>query len=120
MSNFQQPKRKLGPGDFKYVNLELYPRDRAFFEKYKEENAGKEWDLLQRLVEDGYKFSSGWDERQNRPNFTITCMNENSPNYTGVMPSHSDTIEEAMWIALYKHYDLLKEEWPIANEGRWG
>lgn len=113
--------QKLDQSEIKYVNLELSDRDREPLAEWVKASKAEIWSMAESMANAEYQFSLKWDDKFSCFLVNVTCMDKNSPNFGGVMPSRSDALEEAFIIAIYKHYVVCKEQWPIGEgRARWG
>lgn len=117
VSNSNKPKFE----DFKFVPLLLGSKDKDHFKTWWEESAADTFTFLDTLVNDGYKVTINWDERNGCYICSFTCLNSKLANYCLVLTSRSDTVFEAIGINLYKHlYMTANHEWPTARDDNWG
>lgn len=108
--------------NMKFVNLDLRASDRDHFNAWKELNKDRLWEVLDRLTDDGYKMQFGYDNKFSCRVANLSCLNEKDDNYGHIMPSRAATVEEAIWIALFKHLEVTKGHWPTGSDisDTWG
>lgn len=128
MANGNNPKQRKStktsfkPGDFQFANVRLSKDDKAAFEQWATEHVPDAFDLLDAVVNSGVKASYSWSESVDAFSFSLTGMDERSANFHVVMTSKADNFQEALMLALYKHYVVCGEQdWPIdQQENSWG
>ncbi len=128
MANSNNPKQrgknkaKGGQTDFQFAEIRLTKDDKASFERWATENLADAPDLLDALVNSGIKVGYSWSDYNDCYSFSLTDLDEKSQNAHVVMTSRADNFQEAMMIALYKHYVLCDGGlWPVkSQESDWG
>lgn len=74
-------------------------------------NAAQSLDALERLTEDGYKLSFSRDEKNDCIGVFITAPKEDGQVVQLCLSARGPTLTAAMMSVLYKHFEILKEDW---------
>jgi len=103
---------KAGSGSAmpRFVDVKLTGDDRLVFLHWE----GRENDLvmeLQRLADDGYRIGVSWSGEQQAYTASLTGRGEGNPNNGLCMTSFAKTLENALWLALFKHHVMCRGQW---------
>lgn len=85
-----------------FVNVEMSADDKKKFKALKEAELNDLYQVTTRMIENGYKASTTWDDDHNCFIFSLTCKRETDPNFNLCMVSRSDNRLEAEALAAYK------------------
>lgn len=98
-----------------FVRLELTKEELVTYRKWREDVPT--WlDILDRMVQDGYKFTIRWDDYSTSPAVFI-FPSEDSDNRGFILSGRGGSVAKALSEALFKHSVLLEGDW---SEGRGG
>lgn len=105
-----------------FASIPLSEKDKEPLRLYTEELEGNPFVALENLLGLGYKVSILWSE--NSMSFIVSVIGTEDTKYnqTKVLSSFTDALEEAFFMAAYKHFILAEAgEWPTEKDNaRWG
>lgn len=115
-------KSKPNFNDFQFCDIRLTKDDKPAFLKWSQEHVQDAFDLLDSLVNSGVKASYAWSDHNDCYSFSLTQLDEKSPNAHVVLVSRADNFQEGLMLGLYKHYVLCPDGlWPVGTqENNWG
>lgn len=90
-----------------FVNVRLDRADSKRFATWQEDNREHLETLLDELVVAGNRLSATFDGKNSCFIVSITNRIEGDPNKNCCFSSRSDTLDEAIWLAMYKFHVLL-------------
>lgn len=108
-------KKKKGKEDktaefIGFVNIQLNTERKKAFAKW-----GKSWEdvitLFSELVLDDYRVSFAPANDGNAVQVSLTCRDKQDPNAGYCMTSRAPTWQDALTVAMWKHYDLCQRDW---------
>lgn len=67
---------------------------------------------IAKLVDNGYKFSTGPDNYSGGVAAFLTGVGDECPNKGMTLAGRGPTLWDAVKVLLFKHYEILKELWP--------
>lgn len=100
----------------RFVDVKLTAEQREEFQTW-ESRGGDLVTFLQSLADDGYRVGVSWSGEQQAYTVSLTCRQEGSVNAGLCMTSFARTLSTALWLALYKHLEVTREQW---MEGAFG
>lgn len=114
-SNMARGATKTGKGGSeqglpRFVDVKLTAEDRLDFLRW-EQRTDDVVGLLQALSDDGYRVGCSWSGEQQAYTVSLTGRGEGNPNKGLCMTSFAKTLENAMWLALFKHHVITRGAW---------
>lgn len=73
------------------------------------------FDLINEEVENGYKFTTKWDERGNCVSVFMQPVDSTSENYGFILTGRGGTVAAALRECVYCHRIVLQGNWQTAN-----
>jgi len=70
---------------------------------------------LQDLCDSGYRIGVTWSGEQQAYTVSLTCRDDKSPNSGCCMTSFAKRLDKAVSLALYKHFVVCGEVWPVGG-----
>lgn len=107
--------RKDAQGDFKwkgFVNLQMSGDQRAAFQDWQDENDDP-FVLMTIVLTSGYKLGQTYNPSNQSFIATLTCTDMELPNGGYVMSAFHSSLEDAIAVLMYKHFNICNEIWPI-------
>jgi len=103
-------KKELAFGEWQFVRHQMTRDEKAAFREW--QLTGEELvQMLDRLIDDGYKLSVSSDDYNKCNQATLTCKNEKSDDYGYILPGRASSAFDALKVVLYKHFVLLTGGW---------
>lgn len=82
------------------------------------------FDKLDELIVGGYKWSLSYDDNADCHMVVLTCKNTKGVNFGYALSGRGPSLQGALTVILYKHFEKLKEDWPAhsskAKKQVWG
>lgn len=108
--------------DFYFIDCRLDSRDKDKFNawyKTATEDFSTYWGTV---LQGGYKQSCTWDNQNDTFTASITCVDDEHPNYGAVLTSRADNPVEALALTLYKYIVVFDGgQFPTATvKSTWG
>jgi hypothetical protein len=94
-----------------FIDLRLNDADREAYNAWTSDNEIDLWALFDDCLGKGLKYSCSWDSENECYVSTFTATLELSIKYRYVLTSRSSSWERSLFLLLFKHYVLLKENW---------
>lgn len=93
-----------------FVSCELSDAEKA---KVKENLLSVEecHDLLETLQNEGYRVALSHDGRSDCVGIYVTAVDSDHENYGYALSSRAPSLQGALTVLAFKHYDKLKEDW---------
>jgi len=66
---------------------------------------------LSRLIDDGYRLSMGFETKNDAVGVYLTAPKDPTVNYTMCLSARAPTLEKALVVLSYKHFEMLKGDW---------
>lgn len=66
---------------------------------------------LGRLIDDGYRLSMGYETKNDAVGVYLTAPKDPALEYTMCLSARGPTLERALVVLNYKHFEMLKEDW---------
>jgi len=102
------PTTGFPPTQWVVCELPTPVKDRLKKEKVNEPAVFKS---LDNLVESGYKFSLSRDERADCVGCYLTAPRNDGSTSVRCLSARAPTVAAAIMVLLYKHYEMLQEDW---------
>lgn len=115
-SKGKKPQKGSNFAEITFVQYRLNAQEKKDFAEWKEKSADRLEDLLVMSIEKGYKMSVSWDEAHDCFIGSMTCKDEESPNYNMCMTSRDSQWYSALLMNVYKT-DVLCDEGLWADLG---
>lgn len=80
------------------------------------DEANTTWEDMTSILQDGYSIKFAHDAEQNVIRCTLTCMNDEDPNYGWAMSAWGSDFYKALASALFKHIYIAKENWELYKQ----
>lgn len=105
-----------------FVHFKLESAQATEYDNWEKANNSRVASLVEDLLADNYKLSVSPDFENSCTIVTIICKSEDGPNANSCFSTRSETWEDALTLALYKHFEIAKgEDWPTDNiSNSWG
>lgn len=109
-------KKPVGDNFGKFVSCSLSEEDKAHV---KEHLLGSSdiLDKLEDLCREGYKISVSFDERSDAVGAFMTRVSQGDPHTGWTLTARAPFAVAALTVLLYKHFEMLKEDWTTAMAG---
>ena len=98
-----------------YLRVNLSTEQEAQFEHWAA-NCGITFEDFHELVENGYKFSLGWDRFNDCPVASLYSQNPKHEWAGWTLTAWAGSIDESMKYLFYKHYFICEEDWSTFRE----
>lgn len=111
----RKPKRKPASTGFKpaqFINHTFSEDDRRSFKAWQAEHGEEVWDMLDRLLDDGYALSVKPDAYTGAVAAYISPVTPENPNSGYILSGRARSCEMAALSVLYRHYALFEADWP--------
>lgn len=94
----------------RFVDVQLSAEQRDEFSTWDARN-GDLVRFMQSLADDGYRVGVAWNGKQNAYTVSLTCREMGSVNEGLCMTSFAGSLTTALWLAIYKHVEVTRENW---------
>lgn len=113
----QRNNNRSNGSNFTFVNSTLSKAEKEILLEWSEENTDDFPTLFDDLITSGHKISFGYRSDQGTVTMSITCLDEESPNYQMILMSYARNFWEVMGVGLWKAYVYFGEgEWASGDE----
>lgn len=113
-------KEARGAGMPRFVDVKLTAEERDGFLSWTKRGGPNLVTFLQSMADDGYRVGVSWSGEQQAYTVSLTCRQAGNVNEGLCMTSFAKTLENALWLALYKHLVVAEEHWIEASGGQEG
>lgn len=96
-----------------FVNCTMPTNERAKVAKFAQDSE-KIWQLVEQLLNAGYKLSWSFDKSRGAYVASLTCKAQDDHNFNRTLSAWSSGWYDALGALLYKHYVYLSEDWALA------
>lgn len=104
----------------RFVDVKLSAEERDGFLSWAKRGGPDLVDFLQSLADDGYRVGVTWAGEQQAYTVSLTCRQSGNVNEGLCMTSFAKTLENALWLAIYKHVVVADHRWLEASGGEEG
>jgi hypothetical protein len=101
----------------RFVDVKLTAEERDLFLAWSKRGGPDLVTFLQSLADDGYRVGVSWAGEQQAYTVSLTCRQSGNVNEGLCMTSFAKTLENALWLAIYKHTVVADERWAEASGG---
>jgi len=94
----------------RWVSCELADSDKKHLKSVKVSHE-QIFSSLAQLIDDGYRLSLGYEERNDCVGVYLNAPKNPSVEYTMCLSARGPDIEKALTVLMYKHFEMLKGDW---------
>lgn len=107
-----------GNSPVQFINYDLTVEEKKSFKEWAIKNADEFHSMVDKLIDSGYHVSVKWDNFNGCTGAFIICKADKSPNFGFILTGRGTTHFGSVMGALYRHYVLFEEVWPVETVSR--
>lgn len=120
----EKSKASQGYPATQWVSCDLSPEEKDDLRK-RDISVDAILSSLAAVIAEGFKISISFDSRSDAVGAYLTAPRDTYPNSTVCLSARAPSLEAALSVLLYKHYEVLQEDWSTGLSGgskkdQWG